>query len=146
VYFSFFTPATNMTISQISYAVAATVSAGLTLSRFGLYTFDGTTATLVARTNSTATTTFNTANTVYPRSFDTTGGYPATYDLVAGNRYAIAVIGVGTTPGNIVGLTGTTTVMALTPRLNGSLASQTDLPTSTSSFGSPTVLYWGRVS
>jgi hypothetical protein len=146
VYFTFFTPATNMTITTISYAVAATTSSGLTLSRFGLYTFDGTTATLVARTNSTATTTFNTANTVYARTFDTTGGYPASYDLVAGTRYAIALIGVGTTPGNIVGATGVATVLALAPRLNGALASQSDLPTSTSSFGAPTALYWGRVS
>ena len=146
VYFTFFTPATNMTITTISYAVAATTSSGLTLSRFGLYTFDGTTATLVARTNSTATTTFNTANTVYARTFDTTGGYPSSYDLVAGSRYAIALIGVGTTPGNVVAATGVTTVLALAPRLNGSLASQSDLPTSTSSFGAPTILYWGRVS
>jgi hypothetical protein len=150
VYFSFFTPATNMTISQISYAVAGTVSVwsgASPLSRFGLYTFDGTTATLVARTSGAVGTTFNTPNTVYPRSFDTTGGYPATYDLVAGNRYAIAVIGVSSgAVGNLVSLTGTTSVLALAPRLNGTNTGQTDLPTSTSSFGAPTVLYWGRVS
>lgn len=146
VYFTFFTPAVNQTITTISYAVAATTSSGLTLSRFGLYTFDGTTATLVARTNSTATTTFNSANTVYARTFDTTGGYPASYDLVAGTRYAIALIGVGTTPGNIVGATSITSVLALAPRLNGTVTGQTDLPTSANSFGAPTVLYWGRVS
>lgn len=148
VYFSFFTPSASMTISQISYAVAATVSSGLTLCRFGLYTFtDGATprVDLVARTASD-TTIFNTANTVYTKPLATAGGYPATYDLVAGNRYAIAVIAVGTTAGNIVGVSSPTQILSLAPRLNATLQSQTDLPTSTTSFGAPTVLYWGRVS
>ena len=145
VNFSFFTSPSNMTISQISYASAAATSSGLTLARFGLYTFDGTTATLVARTASD-TTIFNTSSTVYAKSFATSGGYPATYDLVAGSRYAIGLVLVGTTPGNPVGITNITTVLGLAPRINGVLTGQTDLPTSTSSFGAPTVLYWGRVS
>jgi hypothetical protein len=147
VNFSFFTPATNITISQISYAVAATTASGLTLSRFGLYTFDGTTATLVARTSSSTAGVFTSASQITTKVFDTTGGYPATYDLVAGTRYATAVVNVWSAGagGNLLGVTGIASVFAATPRVNGSLSSS-DLPTSTTSFGTPTTLYWSRVS
>ena len=127
IYFSFFTPTVNMTISQISVATANIAQVGSTLTRFGLYTFDGTTATLVARTASD-TTIFNSVGTVYPRSFNTTGGYPATYDLVAGTRYAFAYILVGaTTMPQIVGMLTSSVVSALAPRVAGTRQSQTDL-------------------
>lgn len=145
-YFSFFTPSAPMTISQISFAVGASNSSGLTAARFGLYTFDGTTATLVARTASD-TTIFNSANTVNTRSFATAGGYPATYDLVAGQRYACGLWITGTTPGSPTSVSAISALYALTPRVNGALANQTsEMPTSTSSFGNPTVIYWCRVS
>lgn len=144
---TFFTVPSAMTVSQISYAVAATVSSGLTRGRFGLYSFDGTTVTLLARTDSD-TTVFNSANTVYTRSFSTTGGYPATYDLVPGVRYAIAVLVNGTTAGNLAAVSITpNTVAALTPRMNASITlSGADLPATSSSLNNTTFLAWGRVS
>jgi lysophospholipase L1-like esterase len=144
---TFFTVPSAMTVSQISYAVAGTVSSGLTRGRFGLYSFDGTTVTLLARTDSD-TTVFNTANTVYTRSFSTTGGYPATYDLVPGVRYAIAVLVNGTTAGNLAAVSITpNTVAALTPRMNASITlSGADLPATSSSLNNTTFLAWGRVS
>jgi hypothetical protein len=145
-YFSFFTPSANMTISQISFAVGAANSSGLTAARFGLYTFDGTTATLVARTASD-TTIFNTANAVNTRSFATAGGYPATYDLVAGQRYACGLWMTGTTVGSPTSVSAISALYALTPRINGIVPNQTsEMPTSTTTFGNPTVLYWCRVS
>jgi hypothetical protein len=142
IYFSFFTPTVNMTISQISVATANIAQVGSTLTRFGLYTFDGTTATLVARTASD-TTIFNSVGTVYTRSFNTTGGYPATYDLVAGTRYAFGYIVVGaTTMPQIVGMLTSSAVSALTPRIAGTRQTQTDL-TSGSLAGS-TQISWFR--
>jgi hypothetical protein len=134
VLLAFFTPTVTTTISQISMANAAgAVSAGLTLARMGLYTYptEGGTVTLVARTASD-TSLFGIVNTVYTRSLDTTGGYPSTYTLVAGTRYAVGYICVGTTQPQLVGRNILTAVGSLlSPRLSGgSSTGQSDLPTS----------------
>ena len=124
---TYFTATRNMTVSQITF-ICTSNSSGLTLARFGLY--DAT--TLVARTASD-TTLFNTANTAYTRSFDTAGGYPATFDLVAGTRYGVGMIVVGTTPGSVLGVSHATgsagTYLTLSPRVNGVTTGQSDLPT-----------------
>jgi hypothetical protein len=127
IYFSFFTPTVNMTISQISMATSNIAQVGSTLTRFGLYTFDGTTATLVARTASD-TTIFSSTSTVYTRSFSTTGGFPATYDLIAGTRYGFGYIIVGaTTMPQIAGIVTSSVAGALSPRISGNRQTQTDL-------------------
>jgi hypothetical protein len=131
---AFFTPTATTTISQISMANAAgAVSAGLTLARMGLYTYptEGGAVTLVARTASD-TSLFGIVNTVYTRSLDTTGGYPSTYTLIAGTRYAVGYICVGTTQPQLAGRNILTAVGSLLPpRLSGaSNTGQSDLPTS----------------
>ena len=127
---AFFTPTVTITVSQITMTTAAgAVSAGLTLARMGLYTYptDGGTATLVARTASD-TGLFAATNTAYTRSFDTTGGYPATYTLQAGTRYGVAYLCVGTTQPQLVGRSVATAVGSLSPRLSGaSSTGQSDL-------------------
>jgi hypothetical protein len=146
VYFHQFTATRNMTVSQMTMGTAGTASAGLTLCRMGLYTATDSGATLVARTD-TDTTLFNSTFTAYTRSFDTGGGYPATYDLVAGQRYAIAVIAVGTTmPAINVGTFIPNIVGSLTPRTGGIQTSQADLPASQGAFANSTVHIWGRLS
>ncbi len=135
-----------MTVSQVTMASGGTASAGLTYAAMGLYTFDGTTATLVARTASD-TTLFNSTNTAYTRSFDTTGGFPASYQLVAGERYAVGVLVTGTTAPNVyAGLFVPNTVNALAPRLTGAASGQTSLPTTRSTFTQTTTTPWGRLS
>lgn len=131
---SLFTPSSNLTISQITVASAG-AQVGAILIRLGLYTFDGTTATLVART-ANDTTLFNTTFATYTRSFDTTGGYPATYSLVAGQRYGFAYILVGATTMptifcTAIGGNSGATVSSLAPRIAGVRTSQSDLLTST---------------
>lgn len=146
VYFHQFTATRNMTVSQITMNTAGTNSAGLTLCRMGLYTATDNGAALVARTASD-TTLFNSTFTAYTRSFDTTGGYPATYNLVAGQRYAVAVIAVGTTmPAISVGTFTPATLSALTPRMGGIQAGQADLPVSQGAFSNSTTHIWGRLS
>jgi hypothetical protein len=103
-------PERNFTVSNLSMVTSTTSSSGLTVARFGIYTRSGTTFTLVARTASD-TTIFNATNTRFTRALDTTGGYPATYDFVAGNEYWVSVIQVGTTPGNVIGTGSTTTAI-----------------------------------
>jgi hypothetical protein len=50
---------------------------------------------LVARTASDATL-WTTASTAYTRALATTGGYPSTYELVAGTIYAVGCIAYNT--------------------------------------------------
>ena len=145
LYFVFFTPSQNVTATQVSMATNTTGSNGLTLARMGLYTFDGTTATLVARTASD-TTLFNSTSTLYTRSFDTTGGYPSSYTLTAGTRYALGVIQVGSTAASFAGVTGNTLITSLAPRTVGSVSSQSDLLTTRNTFTAASQLLWGRFS
>jgi hypothetical protein len=140
-----FTPLKTATVSQMTMLTGTTASSGLTLARMGLYTFDGTTFTLVARTASD-TTLFNATTTLFTRSFDTTGGYPATYTLVPGQRYAFANIQTGTTVSNFVGGTHSATLMGLTPRITSFLNSQSDLPTTNTSLTAGGIFQWGRFS
>jgi hypothetical protein len=142
-----FTPQYDLTISSISVASATTQTSGTALVRFGLYTVSGNTAALVARTASD-TTIFSSINTVYNRTLDTTGGYPATYTLTAGTRYALGVLIVASTPGSVYNAfeAPPAALSALAPRITGAYAGQTDLPTSVPSFSSSTIGMWGRFS
>lgn len=146
--FHFFTPLTTITVSQITMGCHSAAASGLTLARMGLYTFDESVATLVARTASD-TTLFTATRTLYTRSLDTAGGYPATYTLQAGVRYGVAVIAVGTTGPSLSGIGSLAEITGLAPRVAASRASQTDLPASVSNaaFGLGATLYpWARLS
>lgn len=134
LFFTWFTPAVTFTASAITMASGSTAASGLTLCRFGIYTYNETTATLVARTASD-TTIFGTVNTSYQRSLNTTGGYPATYTLTAGTRYGIGVVIVGTTPPTLAGKALAVGVSSLTPKTNGTITGQSDLPTTATSIG-----------
>ena len=127
---TFFTPLVTTTVTQITAVSGNTASSGLTLARFGLYTFDETTATLVARTASD-TSIFAAINTAYTRSLDSTGGYPSSYTLTAGVRYGVALILVGTTMGTLTGRQVGTGVESLPPRMTGQSTGRTDLPATT---------------
>lgn len=148
LYITWFTPATNITVSSISMASGATASSSVTSIRMGLYetTDDGTTATLLARTDNDATL-FTTNNTVYTRSFSTTDGYPASVTLIAGNRYGMAHFVQATTAGTRIMLTAVQSVLAALEPSGGSLKlSQTDLPESLTSLTKTSVHIWGRLS
>jgi hypothetical protein len=145
-FFSFFTPAYSLSVSSISYATASTPASGLTLARFGLYSWDGTTLTLLARSASD-TSLFAASTTIYQRNFDTAGGFPSSYTLVAGTRYAVGVLLVGTTVGNLLAYTTPNTLCALNPRTQIIKASLTDLPTTANSFsGTSDAFPWARLS
>jgi hypothetical protein len=126
IFWIFFTPSVSLTVSSITFCSGSIAGSGLTLARMGLYTFDETTVTLVARTASD-TTLFTATNTAYTRSLATAGGYPATYALDARTRYGVAVIAVGTTAPNFAGRTIVTAVGGQTPRMAATLGSQADL-------------------
>jgi hypothetical protein len=147
-----FTPISDITISQISMSNGGTLATLLSYCAMGIYTVSGTTYTLVARTASDTTLFTTTTNTIYSKSFDTTGGYPASYTLVAGNRYAVAILatGTGTMPALMSITNGSTAganILALDPRITGNLSGQTALPTSISTTLSVTSTQrWARLS
>jgi len=146
IYFSYFTPAYSVTVSSISMANAATVSSTVTLARMGIYTWDGSTLTLVARTASD-TTLFSTSGTIYTRILDTTGGYPASYTLAAGTRYAVAVVVVASATGSLLAGSAPNTLAGLSPRTQAARSGVTDLSTSVSFFNSTTdTIIWARLS
>ena len=142
VHLSFFTPAEDKTISNLTMVTSTTAAAGATLIRMGLYTVDGSgNVTLVARTASD-TTLFNAINTPFTRAFSTTGGYPATYALVAGTRYAVGFIVVATTrPALYHSSTQNAAMTSLAPRMSAVLASQADLPTTINTVGGASPAY-----
>lgn len=147
VYFTMFTPQFDISVSSITASSATTATSGTALVRFGIYTVSGNTATLVART-AADTTIFSSINTVYTRSLDTGSGYPATYTLQAGVRYALGVIIVASTVGSVYTAFDAppAALSTLAPRITGAYAGQTDLPASVPSFSSSTIGVWGRFS
>jgi hypothetical protein len=147
-YFSFFTATEALTVSNISFSSGSSPASGVTLVRFGLYTFDGTTATLVARTNNDSSR-FTVANTIYTGALDSTGGFPTSYNLVAGTRYAVAVVVVASTPPQLAAVAfgaASTALMALSPRVVGYASSTSDLPATRDAFSGITHAYWSRLT
>jgi hypothetical protein len=147
VYFTMFSPLWTKQISSISVSSATVATTGASLVRFGLYSISGNTATLLAQTASDPTV-FSSTSTLYTRTLSTSGGYPGTYTLVAGTRYAIGVVVIAATPGSIYTAYSSppSTISSLSPRITGSVALQTDLPLTVSSFNSSTLAAWGRLS
>jgi hypothetical protein len=97
-------PHRDFTVTNIAF-VSTTAASVPTLIRFGIYTRSGTTFTLVARTASD-TTIFNASNTKFTRALDTTGGYPATYTMIAGTEYFLSVIQVASSTATLLLATG----------------------------------------
>jgi hypothetical protein len=81
----------SLNISQITMAVAGQGVSGSTGAQMGLYTVDESGLTLVAETANDATL-FNSTFANFTRLFSNTRGLPTTYGLVAGSRYAVAVL------------------------------------------------------
>lgn len=148
VYLTFFSPMWGATVNSISVASALTLTTGASLIRFGLYTFNEGTGgiTLVART-SASTTIFSSASTLATLTFNTTGGYPATYSLVPGTRYALGVIIVAATPGTVYTayVSQPAVLSTLAPRTMGVVAAQSDLPATATVNTASTVAVWGRL-
>ena len=145
---TFFSPLVTRTITQITVGSGGSAASGLTLARFGLYTFDETNATLVAAVASD-TSLFGATNTVYTRSLSTGGGLPSSYTLTAGTRYGLALLVIGTTMPTIIGHSSSGFNLGpLSPRTNGQITSQTNLPATFTAvnIAVTTNVFYGRLS
>ena len=151
VYLTLFTPLKTITVSQVTMATLnGSGAAGVTTARMGLYSYDEATqnATLLART-ANDTTLFTTAYTMYTRSFDTTGGYPASYTLQAGVKYGLGFSLTATTMPTIQ--CGPTTasnspMWSQAPRLSIFKTGAADLPTNITSNNGVATPLLGRFS
>lgn len=138
VFLAYFTPIATTTISQMLLTTGASGYAGGTpsLVRAGIYSVDGSDNLTLECAIANDTAIFANGTTEYVRSLSTGGGLPATFQLVAGNRYAGAVLVVQAS-GTLPQLRGSTQVgaalAARAPRLAGHRASQSDLPTTITS-------------
>jgi hypothetical protein len=153
---AFFTAPYSITATTLTFVNAATATASLSLCRFALFTVsetitDSVTATspsitMVARTASD-TTIGNVANTIYSRTFATAGGYPASYNIVGGTRYAVGLLIVGTTPGSWQAGTVTAGIyMRLPPMAAGAVTGLSEIPTSATSVSLGNFTLYGRIS
>jgi hypothetical protein len=153
---TFFTSPYSFTATTLTFATGNAATSGLSLCRFGLFTVAETitdnitlstpSVTLVARTASD-TTIGNVTNTLFSRTFNTTGGYPASYDIVAGTRYAAGLIIVGTTVGNWQAATlNMGALMRLPPMVAGAVGGLSDVPDSPLSVATGSFLLYGRLS
>jgi hypothetical protein len=127
-FFTYFTARKSEPITQVSTAVYGIAAATLSRARVGIYQASGGTLSLVAATaNDTSmwTATF----TTYPKALS------ATWNKVAGNRYAFCVLAVGTTMPVLGCQQNRYQDVARAPRIQGELAGQTDLPASVSEAG-----------
>ena len=155
-YFVFFTATENINVSSLTFFK---FSGGTSVNklRLGLYTVTkpddiNATLTLVARSASTISG-LNTTSRLYIKELDSTSGYPASYTINAGSRYAMALCQSGSSLNTILGLSVTQTALAITPpRIIGQLIetqTQGDLPASvnSSSLTVPfTALPWMRLN
>lgn len=102
---SYFTPVVPATITRLMMASAGTAGAGITLARLALFETDDDDSVLkVAQTASDNTIGVSTY-TPYERPLSTAGGFPSSYTLAAGVRYAIGFLQIATTtPTKLQGL------------------------------------------
>jgi hypothetical protein len=138
--YAFFTPQVTLTVSQITMSCGTIAGSGLTLARMALYTYNETTATLVARC-ANDTTLLTKSRTTYTRSFDTSGSFPSSYQLVAGNRYGVAVLCIGTTMPSLAQLGGLAEISNLAPRISAIRSAQSDLVTAVATGGQSNIIY-----
>lgn len=140
---TFFGAPVTATVTSLGVSSGATAGTGRTLARLGLFTVDATTnaLTLVARTANSAAlgnATFQSASA----GLNTTGGYPASYTLTAGTRYALGFLQVG---GTLCSVRVASQVCAdIPPIMSCKIASQTDILASYTSTAVNTGVHFER--
>jgi hypothetical protein len=103
LWIAYVTAAASGPIGRLMVATGDTAGASITLARAALFTTaaDGS-ITKVAQTASDATVGAG-QFTPYERAFATAGGFPATYPIARGRRYALGFLMVAGTPANLQG-------------------------------------------
>jgi len=124
-HFTCFTPSSNTTVGQFVISTGPnSAMVGATLIRMGLYTYVDSTATatlIAASTNNTGL--FTAVSTSYTQAFST-----PSITLVAGQRYAVGIVVVATTPPQIASASIAGVTADLLPHMARQKALAGDLP------------------
>jgi hypothetical protein len=124
---TYFTAEKSETITQVRILSGATAAGTPTLFRIGIYSVASNgDLTLVAST-ANDTTICDSTFTTYTKSLS------ASWKKTAGRRYAVGILSVATTAPTTYGYQSASGVQDQSPRLTGSVPSQTDLPSSVTS-------------
>ena len=147
VYLTMFTPLFTQTITNLVIPTGTVTSPSYTLAKLGLFTISGTNATLVAETASD-TTLMATASTFFTRALSSARGYPTSYTLVAGTRYAFGAITVGTGFANLWtnSQLSNAVLSAAAPYTAGLINSVSDLPTAATGWTATSSSFFARCS
>jgi len=147
VWLTMFTPLFNQTITNLVIPTAGVTSPSYTLAKLGLFTVSGTSVTLVAETASD-TILMATANTFYTRALSSARSYPTSYTLLAGTRYALGAITVGTGSANIwTNNQLSQSILSFTsPYAAGLITGMSDLPTIATTFTAINQSFFARCS
>lgn len=125
---TYVTAPTTVTINTLAVVASGTASASATLARMAIFTVASNgNLTKVAQT-ANDTTTANTTFTDSQKSLSTAGGFPGSYTLTAGQRYAFGWLNVATTPASLRGQIADLAFIA--PFINKHIDSQTDIAAS----------------
>jgi hypothetical protein len=124
--FNFFTAQKTEAITALAAYSGTTAASGLTLCRMGIWSVDSSgNLTLVASTASD-TALFVATNTRYSKALS------ATFNKVAGTRYAFGILQVGTTAANFHGALIQSSQSLTAPIVGALVSGQADLPASVS--------------
>lgn len=119
-YLNYFTATSAKAFSSLEVRTGAGAPNTVTAARFGLYlaNADGS-LTMVCQTANDATL-LSAASTTYLKALDTTGGFPASYTLIPGQRYAASYFSTATGTGSPLGIAmNDVTLAAAAPRISG---------------------------
>jgi hypothetical protein len=146
VYLTHFTPLQPATITKLEFCTVGAWS-NQTLIRYGLYLVnaDGT-VTLVAATSATNPQATLIGNTPFKFALSTDGGLPASYTLIAGQRYATAFLAVGGTAGTLRGAAILNGIANRGLIESSVINTQTDLPTGPVAVATSGVRPWSGLS
>lgn len=128
LWISYFTPLANITVTKLAMGTSNAVASGTTLARSALFTVAGDdSVTKVAQTDSDNSIGLGTY-TYYERVLSTVDGFPASYNLLAGTRYARGYLHIATTMCSIGGFY--LAYEAQTPVVSRKIDGQTDISAS----------------
>lgn len=130
---SFFTAPKTMTLTSLSIGIGS--SAVSTYARLGLYTYDETTATLVASTSNDISITA-TAGII-------TRNLTSSYQITAGQRYGIGFLMVAAAmPGVMMKTSSPVAIASISPKIRGEVSGLSALPSSATPTISGTSTHW----
>lgn len=122
VFLSFFTARKSESITHVETSVYGTAAAALTVARVGIYQSSAGTLTLLAASANDAAALWSATFTTYSKTLT------STFNKIAGNRYALALLAVGDTMPVLGCQLERFQDASRVPRIEGDLTGQTDLP------------------